>query len=229
MRIVLVEPSYEINIGFVARAMKNFGFKELYIVKPESFGDTSIKFSAHAEDILRSAVICDDLETAIKDVDLVIGTTSNIGSDKNLRRIALPVYEIKPIVKGKVAVLFGNERVGLKNDQIDRCDILVYIPTSDDYPSLNLSHAVAIFLYEMRRYEKLRTIKYEIADKNDKEMIMKFVESFLKKSGLRGIKLEQSLLVFKRLLDRSYLSKREAKTLIGVFSRMNKVVETWSI
>jgi tRNA/rRNA methyltransferase len=229
VRIVLVEPSYEINIGFVARCMKNFGFKELYIVNPESFGDLAIKFSAHASDILKNAVICKDLKEAIKDVDLVIGTTSNIGNDRNLRRIAIPITEIRPVAeKNKVAVLFGNERTGLKNEQIDLCDILVYIPTSDEYPSLNLSHAVAIFLYEMRRDEKIRTIKYEIASKEDKEFIMKFVEELLIKSGLRGIKLQHSLLIFKRLLDRAYLSKREAKALLGTFSRMKKLAETWS-
>lgn len=223
----MVEPSYEINIGFVARSMKNFGFKELFIVKPESFGELALKFAAHAADLLKSAVICDDLEEAIKGTDIVIGTTSVIGNDRNLRRIAIPVTEIKPLLKGKVAVLFGNERTGLKNEQIDKCDILTYIPTSDEYPSLNLSHSVAIFLYEMKRDEKIRTIRYEIASKEDKEMILNFVKEMLINSGLRGIKLDHSLIVFKRLLDRAYLSKREAKTLLGTFSRMKKLMEKW--
>lgn len=229
MRIVLVEPQYEINIGFVARCMKNFGFKELYIVNPHSFGDIAIKFSSHASDIIKSAVICSSLNEAIKDVDLVIGTTSNIGNERNLRRIAIPITELKDLSKrDKVAILFGNERTGLKNDQIDLCDILTYIPTSDEYPSLNLSHAVAIVLYEITRSENLRTINYKLASKEDKSLIMNFVEEFLKNTGLHGLKLEHSKLIFKRLLDRAYLTEREAKALIGIFSRMKKLSEAWS-
>jgi TrmH family RNA methyltransferase len=125
VRIVLVEPSYEFNIGMAARCMKNFNFKELYIVNPESFGDIAIKFSSHAADILQNCKIVKTLDEAISDVDLVIGTTSNIGSDRNLRRIAIPVTEVKNVLKGKVAVLFGNERTGLKNEQIDKCDIFI--------------------------------------------------------------------------------------------------------
>ena len=220
MRIVLVQPSYEFNIGLVARAMKNFGFKELYIVKPESFGDEAIKFSSHAAEIIKSAKICTALEEAINDVDIVIGTSSNIGNDRNLRRIGIPVTEIKNIAKGKIAVLFGNERTGLTNEQIDKCDILTFIPTSDEYPSMNLALSVAVFLYEMKRDEKIRTVKYEIASKKDKEEIINFLRDLLVLSDLKGIKLEHSLIVFKRLLDRAYLSKREAKTLLGTFARI---------
>jgi len=224
IRIILVEPIYEFNIGMVARCMKNFGFNELYIVKPQSFGEVAIKFSSHASDIIKNAIVCESLEEAIKDVDLVIGTTSNIGNERNLRRIALPITEIKDTLKGKVAILFGNERTGLTNEQIDRCDILTYIPTSDVYPSMNLSHAVAVVLYELRRNENLRTIKYEIAKKEEKEEIIKFIKELLIISGLKGIKLEHSLIVFKRLLDRAYLSKREYKTLLGTFARIrNKI------
>jgi tRNA/rRNA methyltransferase len=226
VRIVLVEPSYEFNIGMAARCMKNFNFKELYIVNPESFGDIAIKFSSHAADILQNCKIVKTLDEAISDVDLVIGTTSNIGSERNLRRIAIPITEVKNVLKGKVAVLFGNERTGLKNEQIDKCDILTYIPTSDEYPSMNLSHALAVFLYEIRRDEKIRTVNYEIATKEDKELIMKFLNEMLNLTGLKGIKLEHSLIVFKRLLDRAYLSKREAKTILGTFARIrNRLLE----
>lgn len=224
MRIVLVEPIYEFNIGMVARCIKNFGFNELYIVNPLSFGKEAFKFSANAVDIIKSAVLCSSLNEAIKDVDLIIGTTSNIGNEKNLRRIAIPITEIKNSIKGKVAILFGNERTGLTNKQIDLCDILTYIPTSDDYPSMNLSHAVAVFLYEIRRNENIRTIKYPLATKKEKDEILKFVNELLKISELKGIKLNHSLIVFKRLIDRAYLSKREAKTLLGTFARIRNYI-----
>ncbi len=117
-------------------------------------------------------------------------------------------------------MLFGNERTGLTNEQIDKCDILTFIPTSDEYPSMNLALSVAVFLYEMKRDEKIRTVKYEIASKKDKEEIINFLRDLLVLSDLKGIKLEHSLIVFKRLLDRAYLSKREAKTLLGTFARI---------
>lgn len=227
MRIVLVQPTYEFNIGLVARAMKNFGFKELYIVNPESFGLDSIKYSSHASDIVKAAKICKSLDEAIQDVDLVIGTTSNLGNERNLRRIALPITEIKNVAKGKVAILFGNERTGLTNEQIDKCDILTYIPTSDEYPSMNLALSVAVFLYEMKRNEKLRTINYEIASRKDKEEILNFLRDLLILCDLRGIKLEHSLIVYKRLLDRAYLSKREAKTLLGTFARIRNKLKLY--
>jgi len=225
----LVEPQYEINIGFAARCMKNFGFKELYIVNPQSFGDLALKFSSHASDIIKSAILCSSLQEALKGIDLVIGTTSNIGNERNLRRTAIPITELRDLdAKSNAAILFGNERTGLKNEQIDMCDILTYIPTSDEYPSMNLSHAVAVVLYELRRNENLRTISHRIASKEDKEMIMKFVEDLLIMTGLHGIKLKHSKLIFKRLLDRAYLTDREAKALLGTFSRMRKLAKTWS-
>jgi RNA methyltransferase, TrmH family, group 1 len=227
VRIVLVEPTYEFNIGLVARAMKNFGFKELYIVNPASFGDEAIKYSSHASDIIKSARICKNIDEAIQDIDIVIGTTSNIGNERNLRRMGIPVYEIKNVTKGKIAVLFGNERTGLTNEQIDKCDILTFIPTSDEYPSMNLAMSVAVFLYEMRRNENIRTINYEIADKKDKEEILKFLRDLLVLCDLTGIKLEHSLIVYKRLLDRAYLSKREAKTLLGTFARIRNKLKNY--
>ncbi len=221
VRVVLVEPIYDFNIGMVARSMKNFGFKELYIVARRSIGIDAIRFASHAADIIESAVIVRDLEDALVGVDYVVGTTGVTGSEHNLLRIAVPIWELRHTLrlKGKMAILFGREDVGLLNSELRRCDLIATIPASDEYPVLNLSHAVAVTLYELTRGFQ-RRFKYRAATPEERLLIMRFLEESLRFSGLTGRKLNRAMFVFRRVFGRSFISGREAYTLIGCFRRI---------
>jgi tRNA (cytidine32/uridine32-2'-O)-methyltransferase len=160
-RIVLINTSHPGNIGAAARAMKNMGLEELYLVNPKVFPSAEATARASgADDLLASAVCVDKLETAIGDIGLVIGASA--------RSRTLPVPMLDPrrcaelieqqAETTRTAILFGRERTGLTNDELDRCHYLVQIPTNPDYPSLNVAAAVQVVAYELRlKHHRLAT------------------------------------------------------------------------
>ena len=152
IRIVLVQPSHGGNIGGCARAMKNMGLTRLVLVAPEDFpGAEASARAAGADDVLAQAQVCTTLDEAIADCHLVIGASARE------RRIAWPTLapdeaarKVVAAVGQEVAVLFGRERTGLTNDELDRCQILVTIPANPEFSSLNLACAVQLIAYEIR-------------------------------------------------------------------------------
>lgn len=150
-RIVLVRPSHPGNIGAVARAMGNMGFSRLCLVSPKEFpSPVATSRAASATAILDRAEVFDSLDEAIRDCRLVVGTTARE------RTIDWPTLTPRQAVTSmtgvpaECAVVFGNERNGLSNTEVDRCHQLVRIPVDESYPSLNLAAAVMILTYEYR-------------------------------------------------------------------------------
>ena len=142
------------NAGFLARTMKNFGFDELWFVKPVV--DVKLlgaKTAMHAADVLDKAMIIDDLKGALEDADVVVGTTSTRPtSEKNFTRNYVTPREFAEAwsrTSGLTALLFGREGSGLSNKELDACDLVVSIPTSKLYPAMNISHSAAVILYEL--------------------------------------------------------------------------------
>jgi TrmH family RNA methyltransferase len=161
-RIVLVRPRNPLNIGAAARAMANFGFRDLLVAKPYEPTWQETRSAVGAEDVVKSAQAVPTLLDAIGDAALVIGTTS--GARRHLTRDLVPLGEltdwiesrIKPVSSRhrrtlKAALLFGSEKTGLSNDEMSHCNVLVRIPTSADCPSMNLGQAVAVCCYELSR------------------------------------------------------------------------------
>ena len=153
-RFVLVRPRNPLNIGAAARAMANFGFREMVVVAPYSPVWQETRSAVGAEEIVASARAVESLVEAIGDACLVVGTTA--GSRRNLDRelILLPDFPTwlrQRQATGRVAVLFGSEKTGLSNEHLSFCHGLVRVPTSVDCPSMNLGQAVAVCAYELSR------------------------------------------------------------------------------
>jgi TrmH family RNA methyltransferase len=152
-RIVLVEPKVEGNVGSVARVMKNFGQTELVVVKGPPFGDVADSRALHAKDVLDAARRVETLEQALEGADYVVGTTARVPDPGNTYlRVPIEPREFPPKmrdVSGRVAILFGREDFGLFNTELEHCDLLLTIPTSELYRSLNLAQAVGVVLYEI--------------------------------------------------------------------------------
>lgn len=153
LRFILFEPSHPGNVGAVARAMKTMGFTELVLVNPacEIDGEARAR-SAGALDVLRDARICATLAQAIADCGYVVGASAR---RRRLNWPELDPRECAASIAGRpadqpVAVLFGPERAGLTNAELDLCNALVYIPSNPDYNSLNLASAVQLIAYELR-------------------------------------------------------------------------------
>jgi TrmH family RNA methyltransferase len=152
IKIVLVETSHPGNIGAAARAMKTMGLDQLALVSPRDYpcAEATARASG-ADDVLARAVVHASLEEAIADCRLVLGTSARLRSLKwpqlNPRETADQV--LKEAGDGRVALVFGRERVGLTNEELALCHYLVNIPSNPEYSSLNLAAAVQIICYEL--------------------------------------------------------------------------------
>ncbi len=153
LRIVLVGTQHPGNIGSAARAMKTMGLAGLHLVTPEHFPDPEAnRLAAGADDVLDRAGVHASLDAALAGCHFVLGTSA--------RRRHVPLPEISPreaarqlldaAAHGPVALVFGRERTGLENDELQRCHATVGVPTDPDFSSLNLAAAVQVLAYELR-------------------------------------------------------------------------------
>jgi tRNA/rRNA methyltransferase len=155
VRVVLVEPQEPMNVGAVARAMRNFGLARLYLVNPAPrvgppWAREAYWLAVHAEEILDRAVAVDSLMEALADVQLVVATT---GRPRELYPApVVPAWEVPArvlSVEGEVALVFGRETFGLTNEELALAHVIGTIPTAPEQPSLNLAQAVVVFAYEL--------------------------------------------------------------------------------
>jgi tRNA/rRNA methyltransferase len=229
IRTILVEPKLDENIGAVARVMKNFGFSDLYLVNPPNIGEKAMYVASHAYDVLRACEIAGSVEEAIENSVIVAGTTSKhgISLNKHLRMPFFSPRQLKEKVEGIgtggiLSILFGSEDTGLKNEELMLCDIVVCIPTSPSYPVMNLSHAVAVVLYELSEVDggmafASGTIK--LASVEAKERLFMHVKTFLDEIGYKEHKKEKTVLMLRRILGRAELTGREVQTLRGILRK----------
>ncbi|MCX7023604.1 MAG: RNA methyltransferase [Spirochaetes bacterium] len=142
------------NIGSVCRAMKTMGFSRLSLAACGPIDEERVRMlSVHAFDLYERSARFDTLAAALGDADLVAGFTRRRGRRRKddsspVDRFATDAWARPP---GNIALVFGNERSGLSRDELEACDVAVHIPTSDDFPSLNLSHAVQLACWELAR------------------------------------------------------------------------------
>ena len=153
--VVLSRTTEPMNIGATCRAMKTMGLKHLRLIDPLNPKGRSAKALAHgAEDILENAIVVDDLMAAVGDALVVTGTTART---RKLRKRALltPRDLADNIIdhsrSGKVVIMFGTERAGMTNDEVDICRYLSTIDSAPEQPSLNLSQAVMLYSWEIRQ------------------------------------------------------------------------------
>ncbi len=226
IRIVLVGPKFEGNIGAVSRSMANFGFDDLVLVNPCVIGDDAYRRAKHGSDILDNAKIVDTIREAIDGCYLIVGTSGiTTGGDKNYTRIPVPAREFAERVREypeKIAILFGREDVGLLQDELEKCDVLITVPTHPTYPILNLSHAATIVMYEL--YDgKLH--KAEPADPAEKELMFRFFDELMVAGDYPEHRRDATSVMFRRMMGRSIPTKYEYNTIMGVFTDAIKKIE----
>lgn len=162
IKIVLAEPSHPGNIGAVARSMKTMGLTNLVLINPKKFPHPeATKRAASADSVLEAATVLSDINQAVSDCTLVLGTSvrdrevawptadPKQTADKVIAHLA-DVSSAACTTDKKVAILFGRESSGLTNQEMDLCQMQIRIPANDDYSSLNLASAVQIIAYELR-------------------------------------------------------------------------------
>ncbi|MFQ6073451.1 MAG: RNA methyltransferase, partial [Methanosarcinales archaeon] len=227
IQIILVQPKYEGNLGSVARVMKNFGFKKLILVNPCKIDKTAKIMSAHAKDVLENAIIVNSIEDAIIESDIVVGTTGRlrlpnrsrlrregrrfagvrgIKKDEHIRMPFFTPKELKNKLNGRsgvIAILFGREDNGLSNTELKLCDMILTIPTSEEYPIMNLSHAVAVVLYEL---SNIQSGEICLASGMDLRLLYEHFEEFLNDINYPEHKKNKTSLMIRRVLGRAELT-----------------------
>lgn len=158
IRIVLVNTTHPGNIGATARAMKNMGLSDLWLVDPKLFPHPEADARASgADDILASAQVVSSINDALADCQLVVGTSARerhipwpLVNPRELAGVATQMFTGQSGSNGRIAVLFGREASGLSNEELHLCHKHVHIPTNAEFSSLNVAAAVQVISYEMR-------------------------------------------------------------------------------
>ncbi len=227
IKVIVVEPKFEGNIGAIARAMKNFGLTDMTLVNPCEIGDDCLSRAKHAKDVVENAKVHKEIEPALEGLDYIVGT-SGVDSEsdkKHLRNNLTPREFADKIadIPGDVGIMFGRESYGLYNEELMHCDTVITIPSSKEYPILNLSHSASIIFYELFQTHAERKYKKE-ASGFEKDKMMKHFTDLLAATNYPEHKREKTTVMFQRILGRAVLTKWEFHTLMGVFSRTLKTL-----
>ncbi|WP_263063425.1 tRNA (cytosine(32)/uridine(32)-2'-O)-methyltransferase TrmJ [Dickeya dadantii] len=237
IRIVLVETSHTGNMGSTARAMKTMGLTNLWLVNPLVKPDSqAISLSAGASDVIGNATIVDSLDQALEGCGLVVGTSARS------RTLPWPMLEprecgvrsIQESQHAPVAIVFGRERVGLTNEELQKCHYHVAIPANPEYSSLNLAMAVQILSYEVRvawldsqqqgepAHEES---PYPLVD--DLERFYQHLEETLLHTGfIRQPHQGQVMNKLRRLFTRARPENQELNILRGILSAITKTASS---
>ncbi|MFH0815215.1 MAG: RNA methyltransferase [Methanobacteriota archaeon] len=218
--VVLVEPQHPGNLGAVARAMLNFGFERLALVNPQcEVDDVAIARAMHAKRVLANAKTYKSLKAATKKSGFVVATSGITSeNDNQYGRHPMTPRELATKlggVKGEVALVFGREDYGLYNDEMELADAFVNIPTGDEYPIMNLSHAVAVVMYELFQptSERVRPLT---AAPVEKEKLNEFFDELLASIDYPAHRRANTRLMWRRMMGRAVPTKWEFYTLAGV-------------
>jgi len=238
---VLVEPRGSGNIGSVARVIMNCGMKNLAMINPADFtNNEALQMACNANEVLDNSYVFPTLEECLKsdtvNPGLVIAVTRRVGKMRG------PVYTLNKIIpeifkfaeQNNVAILFGREDKGLKNEEVAMCDMILEIPTDAGYPSLNLSHAVLLVLYKI--YDELtedrnfsipgETVRMVTREEIDE--MYAHLERSMRQIGYgdddRGGEhlLKTIMRNFRRLFGRTGIIEKELNMLRGIFTKIEQ-------
>lgn len=219
IRIVLVEPLHDGNVGAIARAMKNFGLEELVLVRPCAVGEEAVKRSMHAVDVLKNARTVFTEEEALKGADYVVATSGiDTSNGKKFPRISMVPEAFAEKVKdfgGTVAILFGREDFGLDNDLVKRCDFFVTIPANPLYPIMNISHAAAVLFYVLHSRDAVK-LGPNKASEMEVGKLNEYFSRLLDVIDYPEYKKVKTCVMFRRLMARAMPSAWEFHTLMGI-------------
>ncbi|MFP3278864.1 MAG: TrmJ/YjtD family RNA methyltransferase [Candidatus Micrarchaeota archaeon] len=216
LKLVIVSPKYQMNVGYIARIAKNFGIEKLHIVKPRAniVGKKAIMFSKHAHNLLENAAIYNDLASAINGCDVVIGTTGLIKkANPRLRKVYYVDELAERFKNSKICLVIGRDDIGLKSEELEMCDAIAYIPTNKEYPVLNISAAVAILLYSFRSHIFKEKISHDKEYYREKEALFEIIRKRIyNKKGIR--EKEEVIKIFKKVINRAEPTMHELRSLI---------------
>ena len=226
---ILVETMETGNIGASARALKNLGVSKLELVLPARFPSDEAGWFAHgAEDVLSNIKVFPELKAAMADKSVVIGTTRRIGKKRGQ---TYPIREAAERIRGlavnnRIALLFGREDRGLKNEETAECSFMINIPASPENPSFNLAQAVLIIAYELSFTSYSINPPIGIISNADFLNLFKRLGNLMKMAGYepKGIRDNEKeiMMDLKRIMSKAAITEREAQMLHGIISQIEE-------
>jgi tRNA/rRNA methyltransferase len=225
--IVLVRPKFPENIGSVARAMKNMGLKRLVVAGGASpLHANAYRLASGAEDILERAEEFPTLRDALSEMECIVGTTSRAGKERRplLTPKALAERLVALSKETLIGLVFGSEKEGLTNEELSRCHLYVRIPSSESFPSLNLSQAVMVLCYELFQSSPpaVQGRSFPLASFEQLEKMFEHMERTLSTIGFLDEKNPKRMMrVLMRLFARCGLEEKEVRILQGIWSKMD--------
>ncbi|MBI3860177.1 MAG: hypothetical protein HY296_08120 [Thaumarchaeota archaeon] len=222
--VTLVEPKYPVNVGHVARLVKNFGVRKLYLVSPMVDISVAAVYASHASDILDSAEVA-SLEQVRSDNELLIATTAVRANRKsNIIRRSLTPDRLHEALSASAAssIIFGRDSTGLTNEEIGMCDMTVTIDVGTKYRALNLGHAVAIMLYCASRGPVGRA---KPQSREAREVFAGRFYELARVSKVRPHKLKTLYEAGKRIASTSRMTDGQLNLMSGTFDRAVAAIE----
>ena len=227
---ILHKPQLSENIGACARAIKNFNFKRLILIKPKTIfpNDKILATSVGAKDIINHSKMYDKLEQAVSKIDIVIATSTRF-RNKNIKHISLE--DLKKLnFKRKVGFLFGSEASGLSNNEISYANYTLQIPTNPNFKSLNLSHSVIIIAQYVASIIKLRNVpfnkskKIKSASKKEIQLMLSLCVKNLDQINFFRPKEKKPKMLenLRNIFYKMDLSDKETRILSSVFACLGK-------
>ena len=224
LSVIIVEPMDQINLGYMARVLRNFGINSISLVSPKcNFkGKQAIKYSKHAHHILENVKVYKDLKSAVRG-KFVIGTTAVWHKTEGAMFNVYGMQKVKRFIRNyaskDTALIIGRDNIGLTKEELRLCDATIFIEASKDYYTLNISHALAIMLFSLLG-DKLRKEYDEInklyADPSEMVQVKKLFDAYISKNTKIRDKPSVSL-AFEHMLKRSNPTKKELRTISIAF------------
>ncbi len=230
IHFILCRPQLGENIGSTARALKNFNITNLRMVNPRCIwpNPKALATSVGAKNILNSTKNYVSIERAIGDLDIIFASTSRIRK-VNKKIISITDF-VKKIKKNqKIGIIFGPEASGLSNDELNCADYLVTIPTSKNFSSINLSHSVILFCFQLfqhfskNKFNFKSAYKSSLAKKSEVNKFLNFIIKGLDRKGFLQPKHKRKSMIrnINNIFHRLNLSEQEIRILLGIFTTLN--------
>jgi tRNA/rRNA methyltransferase len=207
--------------------MRNFGVKDLILVAPKASLEEARPFAAQGVEVLERARLA-RLEEVREDYDLMVATSAIATASGKLRRQAVTPRRLLEMLEGRklaLCLVFGRDTTGLTRQELELCDLLLHIPTGTDYPTLNLSHAVAIVLYELSGASRRRARGLGLAPRAHRERILAGFMELAEAVGFPAQKREVLRRAIKGVLARSLPTRREATLILGLTRKIRLALE----
>lgn len=232
IRIIMINTFHPGNIGAAARALKNMGLSQLWLVDPREFPHEEAESrAAGAKDLLEQAVVVSTVEEAIADCQLVIGTSAR---HRTFDQPLMDAEEAATMMvdeahTGQIAILFGRETMGLTNEEMMLCNRHLYIDANEDYPVLNIAQAIQLVTYELRRASranKPQTQQSPYPRQSEIGLFYEHLDKVLRRTGFIIPQHEGRVMdKLRRYFNRTRPEKAELGMLRGILTSVEEVLE----